>query len=342
MLALLEVAFAATDITFVGQPMREPDRTRTELYPAIEPHASGHLVLDDLHTMYWEESGNPEGVAVLYLHGGPGGGTSPRARQFFDPAYYRIILFDQRGAGKSTPLGECRQNTTPLLIEDIETLRRTLGIERWLVFGGSWGSTLALAYGQTHPARCLGFVLRGIFLCRGSEVDWFLYGMRNVFPEAWKALIDHVPEDARDDLNGWFYRQLNDPDPQTHMPLARAWSRYEASCSALLPNPALIAHSEDDAVALGIARLETHYFHHRIFLPEGALMANLGAVQHLPCVIVQGRYDMVCPIVTADELARAWPEAQYRIIGDAGHSAWEPGITAALVAATERFRHKIG
>ena len=318
--------------------MRDPERIRSELYPPIEPRASGMLPLDDLHSMYWEESGAADGVPVLYLHGGPGGGTSARARQFFDPAHYRIVLYDQRGAGRSTPLGETRQNTTPLLIDDIERLRCHLGIARWLVFGGSWGSTLALAYGQAHARRCTGFVLRGIFLGAGSEVDWFISGIRNVFPEAWRELIAHVPEGNRGDVVGWFHARLADPNPDVHGPLARVWSRYEASCSALLTSPSLLAHSEDDTVALGIARMETHYFVHELFLAPGQLLEGVALLRHLPCVIVQGRYDMVCPIVTADALARAWPQAHYAIVPNAGHSAWEPGISAELVKACERMK----
>ena len=319
--------------------MRDPERLRTELYAPIEPRASGMLPLDDLHTMYWEESGAADGVPVLYLHGGPGGGTSPRARQFFDPHHYRIVLFDQRGAGRSTPLGETRDNTTQLLIDDIERLRREHGIERWLVFGGSWGSTLALAYGQAYPQRCLGFVLRGIFLGGVSEIDWFIAGIRHVFPEAWRELMAHVPAPAHADPVGWYHARLADPDPAVHLPLARTWSRFEASCSALLPNAALLAHSDEDTVALGIARMETHYFVHRVFLAENQLLDGVAALRHLPCTIVQGRYDMVCPIVSADALARAWPEADYVIVPNAGHSAWEPGITAALVRACERMKH---
>jgi proline iminopeptidase len=296
------------------------------------------MPLDGRHVMYWEDSGHPDGVPILYLHGGPGGGTSPRARRFFDPSYYRIVLFDQRGAGRSQPIGECTDNTTALLIADIEALRKRLGIERWLVFGGSWGSTLALAYGEAHPDRCLGFVLRGIFLCSDEEVDWFLNGMQRIFPEAWREFIRHVPKPARDDIAGWFLNALHDPDPSVHMPLARAWSRYEASCSALLPNPSLISHLEEDRVALGIARLESHYFVNRIFLPPGELLAQVGRLRHLPCIIVQGRYDMICPIATADRLAHAWPEAQYVVVEDAGHSAWEPGIMAALVTACEKMK----
>ncbi len=296
------------------------------------------LALDDLHAMYWEECGSPGGVPVLFLHGGPGGGASPRARQFFDPWHYRIVIFDQRGAGRSTPLGETRQNTTPLLVDDIERLRRKLGIERWLLFGGSWGSTLALAYAAAHPERCAGFVLRGIFLGADDEIDWFIHGIRHVFPEAWRALLSHVPPLERGDVVRWYHRMLADPDPDVHMPLARAWSSFEASCSTLVPDASLLAHSEEDAVAIGIARMETHYFVHDLFIEPCALLRGVERLRHLPCTIVQGRYDMVCPIVTADTLARAWPEAHYVVVPDAGHSAWEPGTTAALVRACERMK----
>lgn len=328
--------------------MRDLSQLRHELYPPIEPRTSGMLALDDLHTMYWEESGSPNGTPVLFLHGGPGGGASPRARQFFDPWHYRIVIFDQRGAGRSKPLGETRQNTTQLLIADIERLRVSLGIERWLVFGGSWGSTLALAYGIAHPERCLGFVLRGIFIGAPEEIDWFISGIRHVFPEAWRALLAHVPDaalcnsgDSGNAVIRWYHERLADPDPAIHMPLARAWSSFEASCSTLLPDAALMAHSEEDVVAIGIARMETHYFVHRLFLDDGALMAGVPRLRHLPCSIVQGRYDMVCPIMTADALARAWPDAHYVVVPDAGHSAWESGITAALVRACERMKSAI-
>jgi proline iminopeptidase len=338
MLALSSSRPLREGTALLANPMREHDRLRIDLYPPIEARVSAMMRLDSMHTMYWEECGNPRGTPVLYLHGGPGGGTSPRARQFFDPQHYRIILFDQRGAGKSTPAGSCTRNTTPLLLEDIERLRESLGIEQWLLFGGSWGSTLAIAYGQAHPQRCLGFILRGIFLCRPQEIDWFLYGLRNIFPEAWRDLVAHVPVAERNNLAGWFNRALHDPDPRLHLPLARAWSRYEASCSSLRPNPSLIAHFEEDAVALGIARLETHYFVNKIFLPDDSLLGNIRLIRHMPCIIVQGRYDMICPIATADDLARAWPQAEYVIIEDAGHSAWEPGIMSALVSACEKMK----
>ena len=311
---------------------------RTELSPDSEPRTSARLALDDRHVMYWEESGNPAGVPVLFLHGGPGAGASPAHRRFFDPGHYRIVIFDQRGAGRSKPLGNLTDNTTGHLIADIEMLRQNLGIDRWFVFGGSWGSTLALAYGIAHPDRCRGFVLRGIFLCRDSEIDWFLYGIRNVFPDAWERFASYVPADERGDLLTAFRRRLDDPDPAVHMPAARRWSLYEGSCSTLLPSAASIEHFGDDVVALGLARIEAHYFAHDSFLPAGGLLAHVDRIRHLPCVIVQGRYDMVCPAVSAFELAAAWPEAELHVVPDAGHSAWEPGIRAQLIAATERFK----
>ncbi len=311
---------------------------RAELYPEIEPYSAGMLDLDGLHRMYWEQSGNPRGEPVLFLHGGPGAGAAPAHRRFFDPAHYRIVIFDQRGAGRSTPLGELRNNTTTHLVADIEKLREHLGIERWLVFGGSWGSTLALAYGETHPERCSGFVLRGIFLCRKSEIQWFLYGLRSLFPETWLTFASMIPDNERGDLLGAYHRRLTDPDANVHMASARAWSVYEGACSTLLPSPETVAYFSGDVVALGLARIEAHYFSNDIFLPENALLDNIGRIRHIPAVIVQGRYDAVCPIVTADDVHRTWPEAEYIVVPDAGHSAREPGICAELVKATERFK----
>jgi proline iminopeptidase len=308
------------------------------LFAPIEPRLSGMLSLDSRHTMYWEDSGQPAGIPVVFLHGGPGSGTTAQHRCFFDPESYRIVLFDQRGAGRSTPLGELQDNTTSDLVADMEVLRRHLGIEKWLVFGGSWGSTLALAYAQSHPERCLGLVLRGIFLFRPSEVDWFMQGMRRVFPEPWEDFSGFIPAAEQSDLLQAYYRRLSDPDPRVHMPAARAWSRYEGACSTLLPSSATIAHFEDDRVAVGLARIEAHYFINRGFMPENALLEGVGRLRDIPGIIVQGRYDMVCPLMTAHELHLAWPKAIYRVIPDAGHSAWEPGIQAALVEATESFR----
>jgi proline iminopeptidase len=312
--------------------------SRRDLFPPIEPYATGTLAVDHRHTLYWEQSGNPRGLPVIFLHGGPGAGATPTHRRFFDPAVYRIIVFDQRGAGRSTPLGELAGNTRRHLVEDIETLRRHLAVDRWVVFGGSWGSTLALSYAEAHPERCRALILRGIFLCRKEEVDWFLYGIRNVFPEAWRAFVSGIPQAERGDLLTAYYRRLIDPDPAVHMPAARSWSIYEGACSTLLPSADTVAAFGEERMALGLARIEAHYFVHEIIPPDEDLVAHIDRIRRIPATIVQGRYDLVCPIVTADELARAWPEAEYIVVPDAGHSAMEPGIRAQLVAATERVR----
>jgi proline iminopeptidase len=314
--------------------------SRQDLFPPLEPYATGFLRLDALNTMYWEQSGNPNGIPVAFLHGGPGAGATPTHRRFFDPHHYRIVVFDQRGAGRSTPLGSLVDNTTRHLVADMEALRRHLGIERWLAFGGSWGSTLALAYAEAHPERVLALVLRGIFLCRESEVEWFLYGMRKVFPEAWRAFAGFLPEGERVDLLEAYYRRLTDPAPLVHMPAARAWSTYEGACSTLLPSPDTVAAFGEERMALGLARIEAHYFRHNIIAPKDDLVAHIERIRRIPTVIVQGRYDMVCPIASADELAQAWPEAEYNVVADAGHSAMEPGIRSRLVAATEKLREK--
>lgn len=312
------------------------------LFPEIQPYRHGFIEPDGVNRVYWEESGNPAGIPVLFLHGGPGSGTSPLQRRFFDPEHYRIVLFDQRGCGQSTPYAGLHDNTTPHLIADIEQLRQALEIEKWLIFGGSWGSTLALAYGEAHPEACLGFVLRGIFLCRRSEIDWFIYGMQSLFPEQWREFAALIPVEERSNLLAAYHARLVDPDPAVHMPAARAWAHYEAACSTLLPNESLVHSFESDAVALSLARIEAHYFMHDIFLPENSLLEDLHKIRHLPAVIVQGRYDAVCPIITADELARAWPEAFYEVIADAGHSAFEPGIAHALVEATQALKGILG
>ncbi len=313
---------------------------RGDLYPDIPPYEQGMLPLSGGHVMYWEQSGNPDGIPVVFLHGGPGAGASSAHRRFFDPRCYRIILYDQRGAGRSRPAAGVADNTTGHLIDDLEALRRRLRVERWLVFGGSWGSTLALTYGIAHGERCLGFVLRGIFLGRRRDVTWFLQGMGMVFPEAWRAFAGHLPPDERDDLLGAYHRRLTDADPAVHLPAAWAWSSYENACSRLVP--ALWERpprtTGGDAAALGLARLEAHYMVHDMFLPEGFLMDNVDRLRGIPATIVHGRYDMVCPIAEADELASAWPEAAYVIVPDAGHSVMEPGIRSALVGATEAFK----
>lgn len=319
---------------------------RGDLFPHIEPFATGFLPLEtspvasgeEAHSLYWEESGRSDGQPVLFLHGGPGAGAGAVHRRFFDPSFWRIVIFDQRGAGRSRPQGSLRDNRTDLLVADIEALRRHLGVERWMLFGGSWGSTLALAYAQAHPERVRGLVLRGVFLGRPQELDWFLYGLSTVFPDAHELFAGHVAEAEREDLLAAYLRRLTDPDPAVHLPASRAWSVYEGTCSTLLPTPAAVASFARDRAALSLARIEAHYFHHGLFLPPGGLLAGMERIAHLPVEIVQGRYDMVCPPRSAFDLAAAWPGARLTLVPDAGHSALEPGTRRALVAAMERFR----
>ena len=308
------------------------------LYPAIEPFARGRLAVDGLHTLYYEQAGNPEGVPAVYLHGGPGSPTSARHHRLFDPAHYRSVLFEQRGVGRSSPLAETRDNTTWHLVADMERLRAHLGIERWHVSGGSWGSTLALAYAQSHPARCLSLTLRGIFLCSAEEIGWFLHGMGHFFPEAAQQFRAAIAEEERGDLLEAYGRLLGDADPAVHMPAALAWADYEGACVSLLPQAPTSRDAESDSKALTLARLENHYFRHRGWLEPGQLLAGVGAIRKIPAVIVQGRYDVVCPPSAAFALGRAWPEAAFVMVPDAGHAVTEPGITAALVAASDRFR----
>jgi proline iminopeptidase len=311
---------------------------RSDLYPDIAPFDSGFLPLDNGHTMYWEQVGNATGQPVLFLHGGPGAGAGAVHRRFFDPGRFKVIIFDQRGAGRSRPLGSLVANDTPHLIADIETLRQHLGIKRWLIFGGSWGSTLALAYGQAHPDRVAGFVLRGIFLGRRREIEWFLEGLTRFFPDVWEPFAAHASSATADALLDAYRRLLNDPDPRVHLPAARAWSVYEGSCSTLLPSPETVASFAEDRTALGLARIEAHYFANDLFLPEGGLLGGMPKIAHLPAEIVQGRYDMICPPESAFALASAWPRARLTIVPDAGHSALEPGIRTALLSAVDRIR----
>jgi len=309
-----------------------------DLFPEIEPYDKGFLQLSPLHRMYYEQCGNARGVPVVFLHGGPGAGANATHRRFFDPGFYRIVIFDQRGSGRSQPLGETRDNTTPLLIEDMERLREHLGVDRWFAFGGSWGSTLALAYAEHHPERVRGLALRGIFLCRKSEIQWFLYGLREFAPEAWRAFAGHIPGPERGVLLEAYWQRLMNPDPSVHLPAARAWSIYEGSCSTLLPSPETVRAFSADTLALGLARMEAHYFRNDIFLPEDFLISNIDRIRRIPTIIVQGRYDLVCPIRSADDLTRVWPEARYTVVPDAGHSAMETGTRTALVAGMEAFK----
>jgi len=306
-----------------------------ELYPPVEANRHGWLAVGGPHQIYWEEAGNPRGVPVIFLHGGPGAGCAPVHRRFFDPQHYRIILCDQRGAGRSIPNAELSDNTTLALVQDLEALRHHLRVEKWLVFGGSWGSTLALAYGQSHPERCLGFVLRGIFLFTAAEVDWFLTMMGRVFPEAGRMFREFIPEEERGDLLAAYHRRLVDPDPRRHLPAAQCWCTYEESCSRLMVEP---GEPRMSSAVLAMARIEAHYMINQGFMAEGQLLRNIHQLHALPATIVQGRYDIVCPIASADALARVWPGAAYHIVPDAGHSAMEPGIRAALVGATNRYR----
>lgn len=314
------------------------------LYPEIDPRVSGWMTRPDGHEIYWEEVGNPDGIAVIFLHGGPGAGISPNHRRYFDPAKYRVILFDQRGAGKSRPFGSLENNTTADLIGDIEALRVACKVEKWLVFGGSWGSTLALAYGQVHPERALGFVLRGIFLCRPSEIEWFMTGMGNFLPDAQQQFLGAVgltknPGAQRLlDLYGDYFAGKFGAEAANQA--ARAWSGYEARCCTLLPDEGLVDSFEGDEIALALARLEHHYFVHSGFFSENQLLANIDKIRHLPATIIQGRYDLVCPPISAFDLAQAWPEADMVIVDDAGHAASEPGIVRELVRATDRFAEK--
>lgn len=308
-----------------------------DLYPPLAPYKSGMLEVGSGHRLYWELSGNPKGKPALFLHGGPGGGCAPDHRRFFDPDVYRICLFDQRGAGRSQPLGSLVDNSTQDLLGDIETLRSHLEVERWLVFGGSWGSTLALAYAEAHPGRVTALVLRGIFLGRRMELDWWLKGLRLIYPDAWQSFAGFLPADEQDDLLANYHRRLIDPDPKVHMPAARAWALYEASCSTLLPSPQTLTAFAQDTVALALARLEAHYFINRIFMPEGQLLSEADRLAPIPGVIVQGRYDVVCPAISAHDLAAVWRQGELQIVPDAGHSAMEPGTRRRLVAACDRF-----
>ncbi len=315
---------------------------RRELYPPIEPLRQGHLRVSEIHEIYYEECGNPAGKPAVFLHGGPGAGTDRRARQFFDPLHYRIILFDQRGCGRSRPSASLVENTTWHLVADIERLRKHLGIERWLVFGGSWGSTLALAYAEAHPERVTELVLRGIFLLRYAEIRWlYQHGASAIFPDCWEAYRDVIPEDERDDFLNAYHQRLTGTDQRTAIAAARAWSVWEASTSFLHSNADNIKKWAEDQFALAVARIECHYFVNRGFLrSESQLLDDVPRIRHIPATIVQGRYDIVCPATSAWDLHRVWPEADFRLVGDAGHSAFEPGNVHELVMATDRYRSR--
>lgn len=318
---------------------------RRTYYPPIEPYRTGMLPVSHGHVLYFEESGNPKGKPMIFVHGGPGGGTEPKQRRFFDPAAYRIVLFDQRGCGKSTPFASLEHNTTWDLVADMEVLRAHLGIEKWQVFGGSWGSTLALAYAQTHPQRCTELVLRGIFLLRKWEIDWFYQdGTSHIFPDAWEKYLAPIPEAERGDLVAAYYRRLTSTDPKVRSEAGKAWSMWEGRTSYLLPNESYLAKTGEDSFADAFARIECHYFVNGGWLADDkALLArpNIEKIRKIPGTIVNGRYDVVCPIESAWALHRAWPEADLRIVEDAGHAAHEPGILHELIEATDRYRKPV-
>ncbi len=308
------------------------------LFPPIEPYAVLRLPVAGGHQLYVEQCGNPDGLPALFLHGGPGAGCGPSHRRFFDPARYRIILFDQRGSGRSTPHAGLEHNSTGDLVADIERIRELLGIDRWLVCGGSWGSTLALAYAETHPQRVRALVLRGIFLCRPEEIHWFYQqGASWVFPDYWEAFLGPIPEPERNDLLQAYHLRLTGDDPAVMSQAARAWSIWEARCATLLPDPQLRDAFADDHLALSLARIECHYFVNQAFMAPNQLLRDVGRLRDIPGVIIHGRYDLICPLRSAWELHRAWPEADFQVVPNAGHAAFEPGIAAALVAATNRF-----
>jgi len=327
-----------------GGPAR-PGTARTAsqgLYPPLRPYNTGYLRVGGDHEIYYEESGNPRGKPAVFLHGGPGGGTEPKMRRFFDPARYRIVLFDQRGCGRSRPHASLTDNTTWHLVEDIESVRKHLGLARWLVFGGSWGSTLALAYAQAHPECVTELILRGIFLLRRWELEWFYQspgGAAALYPDLWEQYVAPIAPEERADMIGAYYRRLTSADPKVVAAAARAWSVWEGATSYLMFNPDYVAKfQQDDAYAAAFARIECHYFINRGFLrADDQLLADIGRIRHIPAVIVQGRYDVICPMRSAWDLHRAWPEAELRIIPDAGHSAFERGITRGLVAAADQF-----
>ncbi|MEW8473991.1 MAG: prolyl aminopeptidase [Candidatus Thiodiazotropha endolucinida] len=313
-----------------------------DLYPAIEPFTSQMLPVGNGHRLYVEQVGKPDGIPVLFLHGGPGAGCEPYHRRFFNPDHYRVVLFDQRGCGHSTPHASLEANTTWDLVGDIERIRQQLNIEQWLLFGGYWGSTLALAYAQSNPDRVTGMVLRGIFLCRDEEISWFYqHGASRVFPDYWEDFIAPIPQQERDDLLHAYHRRLSGENDIDRMAAAKAWSVWEGRTASLHPNPAVVSFFSDPHTALSLARIECHYFVNHAFLRPNQLLLESDRLADIPGVIVQGRYDLICPMTSAWELHRAWPGSELKVIGDAGHSAAEPGIRSALIEATDRFAKEL-
>jgi proline iminopeptidase len=316
------------------------DDAARQLYPAIDPFNTGHLRVSDTHEIYFEECGNPDGQAAVFVHGGPGAGCDESARRFFDPDHYRIVIFDQRGCGRSRPHACLEENTTWHLCADMEKLREHLNISSWLVFGGSWGSTLALAYAQLHPAHVTALVLRGIFLCRPRELKWFYqHGASEIYPDAWQSYLEPIPPEEQGDLLNAYHRRLNSSDRELALAAAKAWSVWEGATSFLLTREEHLEHCAEDDFALALARIECHYFVNGVFMGnEDQLLKGVDKIRHIPAVIVQGRYDVVCPMRTAWELHRSWPEARFHVVPDAGHSALEPGNVNLLIRATDEFR----
>jgi proline iminopeptidase len=309
-----------------------------QLFPPLEPYRTHMMPVTDGHQLYIEECGNPEGLPAVFVHGGPGAGCEMYHRQFFDPAVYRVILFDQRGCGRSRPHASLEGNTTQALVADMEMIRTLLGIESWLVFGGSWGSTLGLVYAQTHPGRVLALVLRGIFLCRQRDIDWFYQqGASYLLPDYWQDYLEPIAPAERDDMVSAYYRRLTGENELTRMAAAKAWSLWEGRASTLLPKAAVVNHFADPYTALSLARIECHYFMNDSFLERDQILNNADRLRDIPGVIVHGRYDVVCPLEQAWALHQAWPQSHLQVIADAGHSATEPGIVDALVNATNRF-----
>ena len=308
-----------------------------DVYPAIEPYATGAMQVDDIHTLYWEECGNPRGIPVVFLHGGPGGGCSATSRRFFDPGRFRIILLDQRGAGRSTPGGELRNNTTADLVSDLEKLRRHRGIDRWHLFGGSWGSTLAIAYAEEFADCCSSLTLRGIFLMREWEIRWLFEAGRLFRPDAWESLIEGLPPELRADPLEGYAQMLEHSEAESRLTAARRWSVFEATLANLKPDAARIAGAGDERLATAMARIEVHYFRNNRYVPDDLLLRRVERIAHLPATIVQGRYDLLCPPISAIQLHRAWPGSRLVVVEDAGHSATEPGIASALVTAMDEI-----
>ena len=313
------------------------------LYPDIQPYVQHTLAVEPPHTLHIEECGNPAGIPVVFIHGGPGAGCEPYHRRFFDPQRYRIILFDQRGCGRSTPHASLENNTTQALVADMEAIREHLKIEKWLLFGGSWGSTLGLVYAETHPERVLGLVARGIFLCRPHEIEWFYQqGTSRLFPDYWQEYLAPIPEAERDDLLGAYHRRLTGEDEMARMAAAKAWSLWEGRTATLQPSDSVINHFGDPFTALSLARIECHYFMNDSFLEPDQILRDANKLKGIPGVIVHGRYDAICPVENAWQLSQAWPEAKLKIVPDAGHAASEPGIINALVGATDDFAEQFG